>query len=393
MTTPTEDSCSYNIENVEDADYYTEEQAAMIKTVAMNGYWGTQDDPATEKLEAGSLASMKAMMENARDDQGNPVFTTEEIALLNDGIAMTATQYAIWTFSNAMSEIEFVNVQYIQKNQNNEKNSGISNVPEEEQASVDLIFKLYEYMIHMEPTRAEENTTANTVINPEHFLNEVTLTVTGKAENHANNQDTDSANDAYVTDLSFDLAVTPDTENGDELVVEISDAEGNVMASGRVAGEANEGETVLEADENGFYSFRNLILTEGEQNFSITMKGMQHLAQGVYLYTSENRDGTTSQTMVGIAEGDRAVDVSMEITFQLDVQDAVNRETHVWRTEWSKPGGGSSGGGSGNGANGGGEPSELPKTGDTMPVWLFLNLFSGAALMGLYGLNKQKRYV
>lgn len=115
MTTPTEDSFSYNIENVEDADYYTEEQAAMIKTVAMNGYWGTQDDPATEKLEAGSLASMKAMMENARDDQGNPVFTTEEIALLNDGIAMTATQYAIWTFSNAMSEIEFVNVQYIQK--------------------------------------------------------------------------------------------------------------------------------------------------------------------------------------------------------------------------------------------------------------------------------------
>ena len=38
--TPAEDGEYYNIENLEDAVYYTPAQARKIRTVALNGYWG-----------------------------------------------------------------------------------------------------------------------------------------------------------------------------------------------------------------------------------------------------------------------------------------------------------------------------------------------------------------
>ncbi|MBQ1236539.1 MAG: thioester domain-containing protein, partial [Oscillospiraceae bacterium] len=110
IATSTQDGFSYNIENVEDAEYYSEEQAAMIRTVAFNGYWGTESG-------TGSLEAVKQMMRDAKED-GKPVFTEEEINSLTDGIAMTATQYAIWKFSNSMSEIEFINCQFTSKDEN-----------------------------------------------------------------------------------------------------------------------------------------------------------------------------------------------------------------------------------------------------------------------------------
>ena len=49
------------------------------------------------------------------------------------------------------------------------------------------------------------------------------------------------------------------------------------------------------ADENGNYTFSNIVMTEGEQNFNITLEGIQNLEQGVYLYTSEVRGTTPRQ--------------------------------------------------------------------------------------------------
>ena len=381
LMTNAELNYSYNIENLEQADYYTEEEAAMIRTVASNGYWGTDatvyetdengdfilDDNGNkiakrnadgsvvvDVTKTGSLEAVKEMMRNAyetdengevkTDDAGNPIriFSDDEVAALTDGMALTATQYAVWTFSNKMNDIEFVNVQYSAKNANNFLSGTWKDIPQEdvENNSVDLIFKLYEHLINMAPTPIEEKqqTTENTIINAENFLEDLSVTVVEKVTEHDNNLDDDDTNDVYTTNVSFALVVTPSTENGDDLVVSVVDAAGNILASGRVAGENKEDEDykTLEADENGNYTFSNIVMTEGEQNFNITLEGIQNLEQGVYLYTSEVRGTTSSQTMVGMAEGEHAVEVSMNIKFELSVDDEVVATERISRSKISQ---------------------------------------------------------
>lgn len=408
--TPAVDGYSYNIENVEDATYYTDDQAAMIRTVALNGYWGTESG-------IGSLAAVKDMMRNATDDAGNRIFTDAEVDSLTDGVAMTATQYAIWTFSQENNDTVYLNTQFVPKDANNEydlsligqyKNgtSGpryswsdfLKDVPADKQASVDLLFKLYNHMIHMDSSEIEDKTTANTIINADNFVDDLSVTVVKKAENHANNADSNKDNDAYVADLSFALVVAPSTENGDDLTVKVLDANGAVVASGRIAGQAKEGETVLTADANGNYTFSDIILTEGNQNFNITLEGIQNLEEGVYLYTSEIREEVSSQTMVGLAEGERAVSVSMNIEFDLNVEDEVVASEHVWRTEWNNGGGGQT---FRIRRDGGGDDTveipdeevplaDAPKTGDGSVILAVISALSGAGFAGISFTTRRK---
>ncbi|MBQ4253340.1 MAG: Cys-Gln thioester bond-forming surface protein, partial [Erysipelotrichaceae bacterium] len=97
--TSAEQGYYYNISNLEDANYYTEEEAKMIRSIASHGYWGTQSG-------FGSLDSLKQML---LEDGG---FTQDEVDAINDGMAMTATQYAIWSFSNKMDKVIFYNAYY-----------------------------------------------------------------------------------------------------------------------------------------------------------------------------------------------------------------------------------------------------------------------------------------
>lgn len=87
QVTPAQEGFSYIMHNVEDGTYYSTEAAQMIRTVAKNGYWGTESG-------FGSMENLRQMMA----DSGK--FSEEDIAALTDGMAMTATQYAVWTFSN-----------------------------------------------------------------------------------------------------------------------------------------------------------------------------------------------------------------------------------------------------------------------------------------------------
>jgi TQXA domain-containing protein len=82
-------------------------------------------------------------------------FTQEEADALTDGIAMTATQYAIWTYSNERDGIRYINAYYT--------NKGTPNTPAPKEAA-DLIFKLYYYLISLEPSviKPDEMDTYNT---------------------------------------------------------------------------------------------------------------------------------------------------------------------------------------------------------------------------------------
>ena len=305
-TTPTQESFGYYIENLEESDYYTEKEAEMIRSIAKNGYWGTEDG-------TGSLESMKEQL------LATGAFTEEELESLTDGVALSATQMAIWTYSNKMSGIQFVNSHY--------SNWGVGNVPEAQEDEVTLLFKIYDYLINLEPTKTQ-NTTADTLINSENFVKDLSVTVIEMDKDHANNKDYDTSNDAYTTKVSFSLVVAPSGSDQDNLVAYLMDSDGNVMASGRIAGEGNE--PMLPKDESGNYYFDNVTMVEGDQSFQLNLSGVQYLEEGVYLYTSEiTDDNVSSQTMVGLASGDRGVNVTMDIQFDLDVEGVLVTE-RVW---------------------------------------------------------------
>ena len=315
----------------------------MIRSIAFNGYWGTEGYETDEDgnpvymkdAEGNPLYQKDENGENILDENGKPIpvpapklgsleamkqmllasgFSEEELASLNDGVALTATQMAIWSNSNKMSSIQFINSYY--------SNWGTGNVPADKEDEVELLFKLYTHLTNLDPVKTE-GTTADTVITKDNFVDNLNVTVIKKAEGHENNKNNSDKDDAYVTNLTFALVVTPSTDNGDDLVVKVMDADGNPLAVGRIAGEKKDGEISLTPDDNGNYSFTNIVMTEGDQNFNLTLEGIQNLKEGVYLYSSEIVDETSSQTLVGVASGERAVNVSMNIKFDLDVDDQI----------------------------------------------------------------------
>ncbi|MBQ2880051.1 MAG: LPXTG cell wall anchor domain-containing protein, partial [Anaerotignum sp.] len=125
---------------------------------------------------------------------------------------------------------------------------------------------------------------------------------------------------------------TPSTDNGDDLVVSVVSGD-KVIASGRVAGAETGDEThgTLTPDENGNYTFTNIIMTEGDHTYNITMEGIQNLKDsGVYLFTADVPAGTKPQpSMVGMTSDKNVVDVeSLNFSFEVEDEKVVVREKH-----------------------------------------------------------------
>lgn len=305
---------SYRIVNLEDSTYYTDEEADMIYTVSCHGYWGTDSG-------IGSLSAVKQMM----SDSGK--FSEEEVSRLNDGMAMTATQYAIWTFSNKMDGKVFTNAYFTSK-------IAAPSVAADEE-SADLILKLYHYLINLPCEKPDEidPSSRNTIINEKHFLDSVSIKIIDKPQDNAKNYDSDNTNDVYRVDISFKLKVSPSTENGDDLVMYIIDEEtGKPHSIGRIAGELKENEVQIQK-ENGKYVFHDIYLEEGIENISFRLSGTQYLGMTPYLFTSENIDGISSQTMVGFAGGSRNVNVKTNLGIKMEIDDDVFSVKHMWRKE------------------------------------------------------------
>ena len=335
QTNPTEDGYGYNIENLEDATYYSEEEAARIRSIAKNGYWGVAGE------EEGSLEYMKQQLLAAG-------FTEEELASLTDGVALTATQMAIWSCSNKMAGVQFVNAHYDKSGPDDGNGRGDGwgpnvldykgqsynggKVPTDKEDEIKLMFKIYTYLTNLEGTEVE-GTMADTVITAENAIQDMNVTVIKKAEDHDNNKDDDKENDAYVTDVSFALVVEPTGDDEESLKVTLVTSDGQTIV-GRICGEKEDDDEVMLEKEGENYWFRNIVLTEGGQTFTLNLEGVQNLDQGVYLYSSEVREGNSSQTLVGKAGGIRDFDVTIDLKFDLDVEDNVVVKEHIWRDEY-----------------------------------------------------------
>lgn len=307
---PTTAVARYTLANIEDATHYDANTAGKIRAVAANGYWG-----GVETVDQyGTLEKMKAMMEASGQ------FDAEEVALLSPGVALSATQFALWELANADDDRQVVNVQYIVKNRvagyNGKSWNTLKLTPAEEIPCVNLIFKLSHYLTNLDPVEHIEMTTGNTVLSDKVILKEVDIDVLYKAVGHANNQDADKDNDAYVTNVTFDMLQTSEKDN---LTAKIIDAEDNVYAIGRIAGALQEGEVQLIKNENGTYTFPGITLVENQATtYTVVVEGVQYLERNVYLYTAGDRE--TSQTLIGYDEGDFTVYVksSVKKTFNLD---------------------------------------------------------------------------
>ncbi len=321
--TPAVPGFCYNMVNLEDATYYSKTEAEMIRTVVNNGYWGTD-------YGFGSLAELKKKLKTSGE------FSEDEINSITDGIAMTATQYAVWTYSNYMDDTKFISAYYIP---DKDSYDPIAAEKAGREDSAALVMKLYYYLVGLEPATIEddEQNTQNTIINEKNFVEKTSITVKDKPEKHKNNKDSDETNDVYLMDVSFKLEVKPVENNGDSLVMRIEDENGKLIAAGRIAGKLEKDEIKLKVDENGIYTFEDIVMEEGFQNISFVLEGIQNLEKAPHLFVSENRDGETSQTMVGIVEGAHSVNVTMDISYEINVDDEIISTEHIWRTEKNKP--------------------------------------------------------
>ena len=268
---------NYKLENLEDADYYSTEDAKMIRTVTSNGYWGTSEG-------FGSLQSVKDMMRESGQ------FTEEEIAMLDEGMAMAATQQAIWSFSSREKDDVFTNCYYSDLVSFYKRGSGVSY--DADDSKVAVIVKLRQYLCSLEPTDLGTiNSTINSnIINEKNFIKSTSVKLTGKVSTSQNNADEDETNDVYYADISFELNGVIDEEK-DSLVMTLYDEDGYIIAKGRIAGQLQDGEVQLTMNDAGKYTFTNIPLTENETaKISFELEGYQYLEKMPYLLTSEIKD-------------------------------------------------------------------------------------------------------
>jgi TQXA domain-containing protein/LPXTG-motif cell wall-anchored protein len=286
----------YAMTNVEDADYYSAEDAQRIKQIAFNGFWGCRGG-------MGSLEAVKKMMK----DSGQ--FNEEDIAGLTEGEAMTATQAAIWKFGNSGKDSLAVDEDSVCRDHRVKKGHGYT-IWWASQGARDRIQNLFDYLVNLEP----EEKTEDTKFIDASDLQAAVITAGEKTEDGK-----------YSADISFKLSALPSEK--DDLLIEIRDSGGNLLETRRISGEntSDQDFETVKTDENGNYIIDGLEL-ENEKEISISLVGAQNVNRGVYLYSApsiqtpegnEHDNHSFSQTFVGVGEGRRNVNLAAELFFKV----------------------------------------------------------------------------
>ena len=432
--TGTNEGYWYSVSNLEDSDYYEEGAASQIRSIVTNGYWGTNE--GTGSLNS-IVNNLKAAIQNGEidnvvvstetDEEGHEVniYLSDIIGDMTEGEAMDAMQGAIWSLANQEfgDETRFFGAVEGGK------------FPTEESALRRMVY--YEWLMSLKPTVAE-----TTIINEKNSVKDMSLTIGDKVADAEANKDNDKDNDVYHSELNFSLAFVPG-ENDDLIVqVEYVDFEGQTqLVTRRLAGPNTEGRTFdsVEKNADGSYVIRGLKLSENEEfTFDLRLEGVQYLEQGVYFYAPVGgRDMT--QSMVGIAEGTKEVDVSASVTVSFDVDEnnhVVAERTWHDEYEYTKPNDPEPNdpptnpdGDGGDGGDGGSTPGDpnpvtplvafedsevplsdsvgvlgafeidddmiplgvLPATGDNSLWFMIVSLFSGLSLAGASFVDKMKK--
>jgi len=301
----------YNMVNVGSADYYVKDGAAeKIEAIALSGYWGAETG-------VGSLDAVKEFLKE------NTNLTQAQIDALKPGEALTATQAAIWFYGNSDES----------KNMNPEaitgrvyRDNGTFRAATADEAI--RINALYQALIGLDPDEVTNNTTE--FLDKDNFATETELVIKEKATDANGNVKTDAnGNEKYVTDLTFSLDVEKSDLTGN-LKIKITDEYGNVLHTADLKTDDSNliGKVLADGSAGSTYTIKDLELAEGVK-ITLNLSGTQDLAEGVYLYSAAVY--STSQTFVGIASGERDVNLSVDMQFTVtDPEAQVNHTTNTW---------------------------------------------------------------
>ncbi len=312
------DGARYNMERIEDADYYKNNDGGaaedQIRAIVRNGYWGVENisaDPASPT--PGSLDAFRKMLVDAG------LLTGEQASAITDGMALTATQAAIWYYGNSGSDL--LDDDDIAGRYCTDGKLGATDADKKA-----LVNEIYRYLIKGMPGQKAD--AGNTLITVEDFAKDIDLTVGRRNDD-----------DRYETDISITMAVIPDSSTSDLIVYVTADGENigayRLCGDGSAEAENNIVNAVRNAD--GSYTLKGVPLPGGK-NITLNLKGTQNIENGVYLFTCA-KDGEPSQTFVGAGAAQQDIDLSVDFGFSVTdptvTVSSTGEDSGAEKLEWS----------------------------------------------------------
>lgn len=296
--------------------------AQHVQAIALNGYWGTENG-------TGSLDAVKQMMKEAIANREIEGITAEDVErLLTDGLALTATQAAIWSYATKGGTINTEDP-FGNYNLNGNKISTDS-AEYTTYVSVDaekVALALYNYLrglsVESYTVDEEDYIDADSIVSSSITVKELVYDNDGNPV--LGKEDTDNTNTNYVynTDVSFVLNMEPSKLNGD-LLVTIKKEDGTEIGTYRLADAAIDGGegnfTRSSTDNQTTYTIKDIQLDE-HVKITLSLTGTQLIDKSAYLITAVDASGTPnaslSQTFVGVEDQTRNVNVSFDLTFNV----------------------------------------------------------------------------
>lgn len=312
----------------EDATEADKQALEHMKLVAQNGYWGNGDEDAIGSLDT-VKENLKAYLKDSKSDAEIDAILSE----VTPGLALAATQAALWYYGGGSDgsgvELDFANIEdwykavtgsyvpgqgLVGTGADEVKNNKIE-LTEYEKAALKALF---ESLIYAEPS------TGSQLVTEEQFAQSVTVTVKNVIDQSiteivdGEEIEKAAAETVYNTDVAIVMGVTKDQITG-KLTVQIW-----------ATGEDGEPAMVGEADffDNNRWNGNTLTIQDVElpngAKLSIKLVGTQDLGQGVYVFQSEEKDGKTSQTFIGLAQDhiEKNVDLSVDLVFNVKNSEA-----------------------------------------------------------------------
>ncbi len=324
------DEADKNDENY--VGYLSKEALESMKAIAQNGYWGTDDD----------LKELKGKLKADGCDES-------VINSITPGIALTATQAALWVYGTSDGKTinrntddwvkylgEFYNYSVDKKGNASVAMNTFDKLGTGEKAALKTVFQW------LLAQKADENTKA---VTKDNFATSATITVNKVVEEVQMERAEGSVENVvkYDTDVSFAMQVRPSSKNDDLIVTVYANVGGKetVVASCRLSGDPKEGENFshnifYEADSNT-YRIKGVTLPNGAE-IRINLKGVQDLGKGIYIFKSDEKDGG-AQTFIGRSgeNSTQDVDLSVELSFNVTAAKATITKTTVAKGSYEIP--------------------------------------------------------
>lgn len=263
----------------------------QIRSVALNGFWGT----------ASGLGSLEAVKDLLRRNG-----YTAEADRLTAGMALTATQVAIWEFG-AQDGGKFGGDGYNFVTWDD----GTGAPPDKN--TWKTIVTLRDLLVDL--AKNPQKGQAEVIDKSDIKGGAITL-----KERVSEGKD---GNDVYNTDLSFTLDVSTSSINGNLIVKVIVD--GKEVGRARLAG--NNDASLFKwgkiyPDANGTYTIKDVELAEGV-TVDLQLTGTQHLDDGVYVFKGEGN----KQDFVGLSKLEQDIDITVSMEFSVTEPDMTLKHT------------------------------------------------------------------